>query len=302
MNRIALVTSAGIPGLTADDQRLARALVARGHHATPVIWNDPNADWSVFDAAVIRSTWDYHLQPAAFDAWIGRVEAAGVRLINPGSVARWNIDKTYLSQLEARGVPVVPTRWFEPGKLTSIEDLRAATGWPDIVLKPTVSATAWQLWRAAPGVNDVPAPVRQALDTLRFMAQPFMHGITDGEWSLVFFGGEFSHAVLKTPRAGEFRVQEEYGGLATPALPDEALVTAAARVLDAAPGPSVYARVDGLANAGEFTLLELELLEPSLYLGTYEPAADRFADAILQVIASGHAVMQSPGHEGEGRC
>jgi glutathione synthase/RimK-type ligase-like ATP-grasp enzyme len=282
MNRIALVTSAGIPDLTADDQRLARALVARGHHAAPVIWNNPAADWSDFDAAVIRSTWDYHLQPLAFDAWIERVEAAGVRLINPGSVARWNIDKTYLSQLEARGVPVVPTRWLEPGELTSLEDLRAATGWPDIVFKPTVSATAWQLWRAGPGVDDVPAPVRQALDTVRFMAQPFMRGIADGEWSLVFFDGRFSHAVVKTPRDGEFRVQEEYGGRATPAVPDKALVAAAARVLAAAPGPTVYARVDGLAASGQFTLLELELLEPSLYLGTHEPAPDRFAAAILR--------------------
>jgi glutathione synthase/RimK-type ligase-like ATP-grasp enzyme len=276
------VTCATIPDLTADDQRLTRALAGRGHDPRAVVWNDPTVDWRTYDVAVIRSTWDYHLEPAAFTAWIAHVEDAGVRLVNPASLAVWNVDKTYLRDLQARGVDIVPTRWLEPGELTSMAELRASTGWADLVLKPSISATAWRLWRATPGTEAIPSEIRQALATTRFLAQPYMDGIEHGEWSLVFFGGRFSHAVLKRPLDGEFRVQEEYGGRAVPGMPDAEMIAAAGRVLAAAPGVSVFACVDGIHGAGRFTLLELELLEPALYLGTDPAAADRFATAILE--------------------
>ena len=279
MSRFGLITYEALPQLQDDDRLLLAALAGRGHDARPAIWTDTSIDWRAFDALVLRSCWDYHLLPGAFRHWLDVIEAAGVQLFNAPAIARWNMDKFYLRELASHGVGTVPTRFFEPGAFVSMRELREATGWGDVIVKPAVSATAWRLARVANG-DELPDDVRGAMTTDRYLAQPFMPQIADGEWSLIFFGGRFSHAVLKRPQAGEFRVQEEYGGAAIALPPPDGFIEAASRALAAAPGDPLYARVDGIAYEDGFMLIELELLEPALYLGTSAGAADRFAAAI----------------------
>jgi glutathione synthase/RimK-type ligase-like ATP-grasp enzyme len=285
--RLALATYAALPALTADDALLLPELARLGISARAAVWDDPTARWDDFDAVVIRSCWDYHRKPAAFQAWVRRLEAFGLRVLNPPAVLRWNADKRYLRDLASAGVPVIPTVWIDQGARTSLAEILSAHGWSDVVVKPAVSASAHQTWRvAAADATDV-QPRFSALAALgHVLVQPFVDEIrTTGEWSLVFLGGAFSHAVVKRPRDGDFRVQSEHGGSYTAAAPPEALIDAARAALAAAPGPCVYARVDGCVVDGVFRLMELELLEPGLFLATSPEAPRRFGRAIAGALA-----------------
>ena len=284
--RLALATYAPLPALTADDRLAVPELARLGIAARPAVWDDATVQWDDFDAVVIRSCWDYHRKPVAFGAWVRRLGAFGVRVLNPPPVLHWNADKRYLRDLASAGVPVIPTVWIDQGARASLAEILAAHGWSDVVVKPAVSASAHQTWRvAAADAADV-QPRFSALTALgHVLVQPFVEEIrTSGEWSLVFLGGEFSHAVVKRPREGDFRVQAEHGGSHAAAAPPSHLIDAAQAALAAAPGPRVYARVDGCVVNGLFRLMELELLEPGLFLATHPAAPRRFARAIADAL------------------
>lgn len=282
--RLALATCARFPALSDDDWRLQRALARRGVAAVPAVWDDPALDWREFEAVVIRSTWDYHLRLAAFDRWIGRLEREGVPLWNPPDVLRWNTRKTYLLDLQAAGIPIVPTRFVPPdrGRLAAALD---DAGWDEVVVKPVVSASAHETWRTnRDALASDGAPLRASGDE-PVMVQPFLPDIQrGGEWSLCFFGGAYSHAVIKRPRLGDFRVQSDHGGVYERATPPAALVEAAGAALAASRCRTVYARVDGCLVDDVFLLMELELLEPGLFLGTEAGAASRLADAVIRAV------------------
>ena len=278
-DRVALATCSSIRGLTDDDRPLLAELWSLGVKAEPAVWDDASVEWGSFTAVVIRSTWDYHLSPSAYFAWLARLEALGVALWNPAPVVRANADKTYLKDLEAAGVCVVPTFWAARG--AKLEEILAARGWSEAVVKPVVSAGAYRTSRVKRGGTAGQAALDDALAHSGAMVQPYLPEIAaEGEWSFIFLGGEFSHAVLKTPRAGDFRVQEEHGGAAVRREPLPELLAQAREALIAGPRPCLYARVDGVRRGGELVVLELELIEPSLYLAHAPGAARRFAEAI----------------------
>jgi glutathione synthase/RimK-type ligase-like ATP-grasp enzyme len=283
VTRVALVTCRAYPQLAQDDRLLRDALIARGVVAEPVVWDEAAVDWAGFDSVVVRSTWDYHLRADAFDAWIGGLEQKEVPLWNPPEVLRWNSRKTYLRELETAGIPTVPTRFVEQGG-ASLASVLQETGWDDVVVKPVVSASAYETWRASRAtLADDAARYARLLDEAAVMVQPFLPGImTDGEWSLCFFAGQYSHAVLKRPRPGDFRVQADHGGEYAAAQPSPQLVAEAEKALRAAGRATLYARVDGCVMDGTFQLMELELLEPGLFLSTDAGAAARFADAVIR--------------------
>lgn len=277
---VAFVTCDAVPHLTADDRLAMTALAARGHDVAARVWSDPEVDWTASDALILRSTWDYHRRPAEFRAWLDRLEREGAPLHNPPGIARWNMDKRYLRDLARTGVRTVPTVWLEPHARQSLGDVRRATGWSDLVVKPAISATAWRLRRVEPADAEWPVELAATLASDTWLVQPFVAGIADGEWSLVFVDAAFSHAVLKRPRAGDFRVQEEYGGRSAPATPPAALVEQASQVVAALPERPLYARVDGVDTPDGLLLLELELLEPVLFFGVAPLSVARFADAV----------------------
>jgi glutathione synthase/RimK-type ligase-like ATP-grasp enzyme len=282
---VALVTYAELPDLTDDDRLLADALVRRGARVEAVVWSDPNMDWTAFDSIVVRSCWDYFHRPDEFFAWLARLEHERAHVLNPAPLLRWNARKSYLRDLESRDVAIVPTAWLARGARPSLATIRRDTGWSELVIKPAISGSAHDTWRSVAGdEQDDDARLREMTSRGEVLVQPLLAEISaSGEWSVVFLDGVYSHAVLKRARAGDFRVQIEHGGTFDAVEPPADLIEQAALALRAAPlngERALYARVDGCVVDGRFVLMELELIEPVLFLGTSVNAATRLADAI----------------------
>lgn len=304
--RIALATYARHPGATDDDALLVAALRASGADPVALPWDAAHARWEHYDAVVLRSTWDYHLRHDEFLRWIGSLADSGVPLWNPASLVRWNSDKRYLHQLAGRGVAVVPTAWSDDEGERTLRDIARDREWTEpLVVKPAVSASAHGTWRmAGPPTEADEHRYAEARRRGSVMVQPLVREVeANGEWSLVFIGGAFSHAVIKRPADGDFRVQAEHGGSARAAAPPPALVADARRALEAGIACAgvgatsvLYARVDGVARDGRLLLMELECIEPSLFLLTDGGAAARLAAALLE------RVPGSPVTEAHGRA
>ncbi|MBI3289756.1 MAG: hypothetical protein HYZ74_09595 [Elusimicrobia bacterium] len=279
--RVALVTCDCLRELVEDDRPLLGELWRLGVKAEAAVWDDPAVDWRTYDAALIRSAWDYYLKPAAFLAWVSRIEALGVALWNPASVVRANADKRYLDDLRVAGVSVIPTQRLARGSRERLADVLAARGWSEAVVKPAVSAGAYRTIRVRGDDARSQAALEDVLASSDALIQPYVKEIeTAGEWSFVFIAGEFSHSILKTPGAGDFRVQEGHGGRASSRVPPAGLLDQAREAAAAGPGPWLYARVDGVDQAGRLMVMELELIEPALYLSYAPGAAARLAAAL----------------------
>ncbi|MGO9125911.1 MAG: ATP-grasp domain-containing protein [Terriglobales bacterium] len=282
MTILLCATCDSIPNLTEDDRTLIAPLAKRGIQAKAAVWSDPSVNWTEADAVLIRSCWDYHLRLREFLAWINALEQAKVRMWNPPAMLRWNANKVYLRELEKRGVPIIPTLWPEPG--FDLKQELQRLNWKQAVVKPRVSATAHRTLLTTPDTIDAAQTLIN--DLIRgpgTMVQEFLEEVQSrGEWSLIFFSGQFSHVVLKTPKPGDFRSQEEFGGDIRNARPSESLIQAAARAIAAVGSTPLYARVDGIESCGQFRLMELELIEPALYLKLAAGAAERFAEAIAE--------------------
>jgi glutathione synthase/RimK-type ligase-like ATP-grasp enzyme len=280
---VALVTCAAHPQLSPDDRLLLPALAEAGYEPVPCLWDDAAEPWARHAAVVVRSCWDYHHRPREFHAWLDRLADLGARVFNPVPLLRWNADKRYLRDLAEAGIEVIPTAWVGERDESSLADLAGARGWRHVVVKPSVSATAFETWRAGPEVtSDDEQRFRRLTGERPALVQPYLPDIERGELSLVFLGGQYSHAVLKRPRAGDFRVQTDFGGTVEPIRPEDQVVAAAARVLAAAPAPTLYARVDLCLVNGRAQLMELELLEPALFFAHEAGAAARFVEALAR--------------------
>ena len=278
--RIAFATSAEHPRLTPDDMLAVQILAARGVQVLPVLWDAHDTDWSSFDCVVIRSTWDYHHRPGEFRDWIEAMRREPVPVWNSPDTILWNMNKMYLRDLAGKGTHVIPTAWRERGSATALGDLLMEQGWQEAVVKPCISATAYQTWRTS-GAPEDEERFAQMIGDGDVMVQKFIPEITTrGEWSLVYFGGEFSHAVRKYPAQGDFRVQKEFGGRAVQARPGTDMIRQGRAVIGNSPGDSLYARVDGIEVSGELHVMELELIEPALFLASHPQSAVNFANAI----------------------
>lgn len=275
--RLGIVTCDKCPTLIPGERPLIALLRPSGIESIPVIWNNPAADWASFDALLVRSIWDYHLNTDGFLSWLARVEQLKIPVWNPVDVLRWNHHKFYLSELEKRGVKIAPTLFFRKSDPGALEHVQAA-GWTDVVVKPAISASGYRTHTFPTTSAQAGAYFRDAAAHGDFLVQPFLRGIRDhGEISLIYFNGNYSHSILKQPRAGEFRVQAEYGGHQVPWTPDERIIQEGERILEKTGMPLLYARVDGLLDKDRLILMELELIEPDLFLETSEGAVDRLA-------------------------
>lgn len=275
-HRLAIATSVAEPEIHPDDKYLAASLKGLGVETIACIWNDPAVDWTKFDAVLIRSIWDYFKHYASFKQWLSQLP---VPTINNKELLLWNSDKRYLIELANYGVPIIPTQVVSAWQL---QGALAAMPSREVVIKPTISGTAWHTVRGVAGETEFAQSVAQLPSELDYLVQPYLPEVaSDGEWSLLFFDGEYSHAVIKRPKAGDYRVQSDYGGVALPAEPNADLVASAARVLEAAAAightDAAYARIDGVISQGRFLLMELEMIEPFLHLGNRADASERFA-------------------------
>ena len=292
--RLALATSSELTDLTDDDAPLINACIALGIAAEAVVWDASAIDWTSYAGIVIRSCWDYHLRPDAFLEWLDAVHGAGIPIWNPPALVRWNCDKRYLRDLAAHGIPVAPTEWVEPGASASLAAILRDRGWESgAVIKPAIAASAYGTRRI---VGEAGHRDQRHLDALlangAVLVQAFLPEIErDGEWSLMFLSGQYSHAVRKRPAAGDFLVQSAFGGSVTSETPAAPLIADAARALGAVPPMTrvaaddiLYARVDGIDRQGRLLLIELECIEPQLFLTTDRGAAGRFAAGIAAAL------------------
>jgi len=255
-------------------EALRPAFAAEGMALEDVAWDDTGADWAGYDAAIIGTTWDYWDRTAEFLATLRAIEAQ-TRLFNPAALVAWNARKTYLKALEARGARLIPTLWIEEMTEDAAQAAFDTLASDTLVFKRQVGAGADGQQRLARGeaIPDMPHPM---------MVQPFMGSIIEeGEISFVMIGGELSHALLKTAKPGDYRIQSLYGGIETPVTPGKADLEAAHAVLAALDEPPLYARVDMLrAPDGGLLLMELELIEPYLYPKQGPELGPRLATAL----------------------
>lgn len=265
-----------------DDVHLPDAFAKYGIDAVPRDWKRIEPDGT---PVLIRTPWDYAQHAMRFMGWLDALDAADTRVLNPTDVLRWNLDKRYLLDLEVKGHAIVPTRAVR--SLDHAVEAAERAGWADAVAKPVIGGGAEGLHRIRDGqlveVNADANPWGAAGATGRILVQPYLPEIQQGEWSLYFFGGTYSHSVLKTPADGDFRIQEEHGGATRGAEPP-AHVLAAAQAIAADVPDALYARVDGVVVDGRFLLMELELIEPELYFRYADGAEARFAKAVADAL------------------
>lgn len=269
---VALVTFAELPDGFDDDHLLASALAARGLSTGFVCWDDPDARWASAGVVIIRSPWDYHRRLNAFLGWVDFVGSV-TRLCNSPSIVHWNSHKRYLVELAELGVPTVPTRLVHAGE-------RATLGPGDHVVKPAVSIGA---------DRTTPHATQQDLDALTatddVLVQPYVSEVeTAGEVSIVCIEGRPTHAVRKVPAAGDFRSQEHHGAVVNAVPLDAASIAIAQTALDAVVGSTLYARVDVVPVDGRLFVMELELIEPTLWLRWHPPAAAVLADSVESIL------------------
>lgn len=306
VRRCAFLTMDSTEGWSIDADLGIAPLEARNWTVDWVPWRTPDVAWDRYDAVYIGVPWDYPQDVDGFLRVLERIDRSRAVLINDLSLVRWSLAKTYLRDLERRGADIVPSLWYERmprGELASwFERLETRR----LIVKPVVSTNATDTFLltedaadASMGdhgrtTQDARAGEELLLQTFRdraFVVQPFIDNIrTEGEYSLFYFGDEFSHAIRKLPKRGDFRVQEEHGADVRAIEPEPAMIASADRVLRLVEPKPVYARIDFVRGAdGRFLLMELELIEPSMYLRMDPAAPERFAAAIDRYVTAATA-------------
>jgi glutathione synthase/RimK-type ligase-like ATP-grasp enzyme len=259
---------------------LAEELRRRGYDVKPVVWTEARPAQVARDVVVIRSVWDYHLRVDEFLGWVDEMARYGVVLNSP-EVVRWNSDKTYLEKIRMAGVRVPRTVMLKTGWTTSLRKIVDEFGTKEAVLKPVVSASAFRTHRvSASNAEEFEAEFQTSVRERAMMLQEYVAEITElGEWSLMFFGGEYSHSVRKLPKLGDFRVQAEHGGSHVFEQAPNSVVEVARAVVAQFAAETLYARVDMVERGGDPLLMELELIDPELFVESGSEAVGRFGES-----------------------
>lgn len=276
--RIALLTYKDEPELVDAQKLLPGAFANSGIEAVAAPW-DGDVDWTKFSTLILRACWNYHLKRDEFIGWLGEQAGNGKNIWNPLETIKWNTDKHYLLDLEAKGVKIIPTVILEPGDTTKLSEILTVKGWNEAVVKPTIGASAFEVKRFN---NETASDIQNQLDiTQPWIIQKFCPQInTEGEYSIIFFGREYSHSAIKNPKTDDFRTQPGFGGTEHTINPDPEIINQAKRAIDVVDGKLLYARVDGvILEDGNFHLMELELTEPYLFLDSGANAPQNFVDA-----------------------
>ncbi len=259
------------------------AMEALGWQVDPVVWDDPTVDWDVYDVAYICIPWDYTDNVPAFLKVLETIDLSTAHLFNDRSLVHWNLRKTYLREIEERGADIVPSIWLDEFEASFIVDSFTTFATDRVVVKPQVGANAEDTFVLTDPVASRTLDELAATFACRpHFVQPFIRSIqTEGEYSLFYFGLEYSHAILKVPAAGDFRSQEEHGADILPFEAPAELRGAGDRIMPLIEPAPVYARADFVRDErGRYLLMELELIEPSLYFRADSESPARFAAAI----------------------
>jgi glutathione synthase/RimK-type ligase-like ATP-grasp enzyme len=257
---------------------------ALGWDVKTLAWRS-SPDWNQYDAVYICTPWDYPQHVDEFREVLASIDASSAMLFNDIEIVRWNLEKTYLRDVEARGDDIVPSSWHEDFESAEVTRYFEHHGVDKVVIKPTIGANAKDTFVLYDPVDaEMLATLQSTFSGRAFFVQPFIENIqTEGEFSLFFFNGTYSHAILKTPKSGDFRAQEEHGAAIIECEPPDELRQIAVQVFSHINPLPVYGRGDWVRGPdGRFLLMELELIEPALYLRTDGQSAARFAAAFNQ--------------------
>lgn len=282
--KLALVTCDALPRLTETERGLIPLLEEQGIEGIPVIWSDEQVVWKNFDGLLIRSIWDYYLHPEAFQHWLEKMEALSIPAWNPIPMIRENSHKFYLKKLSQAGIPIIPSLFVPQGSKVLLKDVFKENNWNEVIIKPAISAGAHQTYFfQAHQLGEGQKTLENLLAEKDLLLQAFAQEVAQmGELSCMFFQGNYSHTVIKKPQAQDFRVQEEYGG-STQIYPASAqIIQQVQQVLDVYTPRPLYARIDGIIRQEVFHLMEMELIEPELFLDHYPPAYELFIKAIVE--------------------
>lgn len=298
--RVALLTCHKFPEYEyrEDGHLLIAALKEEQIDAHHVIWDSPEENWSVYAAVVIVSTWDYFEGKLdLFLRTIKQIESCHVPVYNSSSIVGWNSCKTYLRTLQEKGVAIVDSLWLSPEELIDLPEMLLEKGWTECVIKPVVSAGGYNTFRFNRSNMDL---IQQYFKDYPcgLVVQPFMEEIiNEGEWSFVFISGKYRHCVLKQPASGNFLVQDIHGGTVTPKNPPAWMIEQAKKVLEVMNFPYLHARVDMvrqneeklIVNEGKLFVMEVEMIEPNLFLKFFKGSEKKLASKIKKRIAARNA-------------
>lgn len=285
--KIALITYSGKPAYTAANNfneitDVLPFLQKKGLDIHAEIWDDPAVDWQRYDVALLKTPWDYHRKFAPFNQWLNKLEALGIQLLNDYPTVRWNFDKHYLQQVAEAGLPIIPSVFMNRGWAGQLETVFGQLGCDKIIVKPCISGGSNNTFVINKNYTSQQyEEIAKLATTVDLVAQPFLEEIKQGEWSFIFFNGVYSHTILKKPKAGDFRVQQAFGGTIEAVTPNPQLIAQAGQYVTQFGQNTLYARVDGVMVDGTFKLMELELIEPFLYLSYGEGAKERYYEAIV---------------------
>lgn len=288
MRQCAFLTMEDMGDYITYDHILVEPFAQAGWQVTMVPWRQVT-DWNSYEIVIIRTPWNYQDHQEEFLAVLAEIEQSNASLQNPLDIVRWNIDKLYLKEMQARGCTIVPTIFKEALTDVDIEDAFNEFGRNRLIIKPTVSASALNTFVVHKEQwQQQSAQVLPIFQTKMAMLQPFVTAVVEeGEYSMFYFGDELSHVILKTPQSGDFRVQEEYGGVLKTVQPDDALLAAGQIAIKAVGRTLLYVRIDLVRlDDGEFGLMEAELIEPSLYFNMDPQSPKRFVDKTIQWLQS----------------
>jgi len=257
----------------------AAVLLRAGFSVEARPWTEPG-DLTGFDLVMPLVAWGYHQDPPRWHALLDRLEREAVPTLNPVPLLRWNSDKRYLAELGRKNVATIPTQLVESLDEAALGQARAEFG-EELVIKPPVSASAYGTYRLGPNDPLPPDALGQAM-----LVQPFLRSVShEGEYSIMLFGGRFSHSIVKRPKAGDYRVQPHLGGTELACSPPDGAIDLAHAALAAAPAEATYARVDMVRdNEGKLAIIELELIEPALWLQHAPDSGASFASAVRSAL------------------
>lgn len=269
-----------------EESILLRHLQQAGLNVHREIWTDKKVKWAAYDLLLIKSPWDYFEKYAAFCQWLDKIKQLGIRMLNPLPVIKWNSDKHYLNRISTAGTPVIPFAFIEKGEMPLLSSFFFLFATSKIIVKPCVSGGARHTFTVTPdNLNAMQAQIAQLVQEEAFIVQPFVKEIETGEWSFIFLNGRYSHTVLKRPKDGDFRVQAYFGGSIEAMEPPQQLLQQAENFVQQFAKGCLYARVDGVVINNTLQLMELELIEPYLFLGSHPDGYKRYVQALQEMLA-----------------
>lgn len=274
------------PTVENEDDKLLLFLKEKGLSIELVIWNDEKVNWENYQLAILKSPWNYFDLYEDFKTWLNLLEKKNIRLLNPIDVVRWNADKHYLKEIESAGLNITPSIFITNGDEINLNVFFEKFNTDKLIVKPCISGGAKNTFKVTlDNVEEINQKLRLLIQKEDFIIQPFLAEILEsGEWSFIFFNGIYSHTLVKKAKQGDFRVQPAHGGSVHVQNPDQNLIEIAAEYVKLFAKNCLYARVDGTFVNNQFLLMELELIEPFLFLNTSNQNYGNYYNALKALI------------------